>query len=256
MFASLYCQAKTIRVAVIDTGYDFYSTWPNIESKGLAKPKLCNGGHIDLTRDESDKEYLKDNHGHGTHIAGIIARYSEDTNYCLIIIKFYDPKIKTANNLNNTIKAFRWAIEQHADIINYSAGGTDYSKEEKAAITEALNKFIRVVVAAGNESSNIDEKGKHYYPAYYSRSIESVGNIMDNGKLGPKSNYGRSVACYRPGTDVFSLLPGNSYGVMTGTSQATAIRSSEIVKELDKLNKLDKFDARKYLKGYKITLAS
>lgn len=246
--------AKTIKVAVIDTGYDFKSTWKDIDRyPGLKKPKICTDSrHADFTKVETDKTYLEDTHGHGTHIAGLIASAAGDSDYCLVIIKYYNPY---HNNLKATIKSFEHAIEENVDIINYSGGGTDYSAEEYEVLMRAIKLGIKVVVAAGNEKSNIDEKGKHYYPASYSPLITSVGNVDEKGKRVPSSNYGDSVTAFRMGLDVYSLLPGNRYGTMTGTSQATAIRSGEIVKELYKLKNFDSFNPRKYLKSYKTKLA-
>ncbi len=248
----------TIKIAVIDTGYDFKSLWGwkagHQFPKGLAMPKICPGRHADFTREETDKEYLKDNHGHGTHIAGIIAAGAQDVDYCLVILKFYDPKAPGQNNLANTIKAFNHAIDEGVDIINYSAGGTEYSAIEKTVIMRAINKGIKVVVAAGNERSDID---KHpYYPASYSALIEAVGNVDTEGKIVPSSNYGRSIASYRMGNNVLSLLPDNTYGYMTGTSQAAAVRTGELVKEVYRFKNFDSFNPRKYLKSYKLELAS
>lgn len=250
--------AKTVKVGIIDTGYDFKSLWGWQAGKqfpeGLHMPKICPGRHADFTREETDKEYLKDNHGHGTHIAGLIAREAEGVDYCLVIIKFYDPKAPFTNNLDNTIKAFNHAIEEGVDIINYSAGGIAPDERERKIVLKAISKGIRIVAAAGNERSNID---KHpYYPASYSLFIEAVGNVDEQGKVAPSSNYGRNVASYRMGSNVLSLLPDNQYGYMTGTSQAAAIRTGEIVRFLYRIKNFDTFNPRKYLKSYKLELAS
>lgn len=270
----MICQAKTIKVAIIDTGFDFKSTWRNIDKTGLSRPKLCNGGHIDFTRDEFDSEYLKDNHGHGTHVAGIIAKGLDEIDYCLVIIKFYDPyKI---NGIANSVKSFQWAIDQKVDIINYSAGGTEYSDDEKEVVLKALKLGIKIVSASGNEKTRLYKQGVglspkqerklaslnrkvftcHYYPACYNSLIECVGNELSYGMPAPSSNYGDAITVWEEGTSVYSLLPDNSFGVMSGTSQATAVRTGKIVKELYKLNKFDGFNPHKYLKSYKVKMAS
>ena len=82
-----------------------------------------------------------------------------------MILKYYDPKASNSNNLKNTVQAIRYAIKMKANIINYSGGGTDYSAEEFAAVKEAEKAGILFVAAAGNEKSNSDETGKHYYPS-------------------------------------------------------------------------------------------
>lgn len=170
-------EKRTTRVAVIDTGFDYKSTWPDIAQKkndeGLPMriPKLCPDGHIDFTQTG-----LQDTHGHGTHVAGIIATYSKDADYCLIIIKNYDEKIKTTEN--TTILAFNHAIKANADVINYSGGGEEFLLEEYEAIQKALNRGIIVVTAAGNYDPRKD-KGP--------RKIDSVIDHVEKKQVGVKA---------------------------------------------------------------------
>ncbi len=252
---------KKIKVAVIDTG---------IDEQLLKGNSYCSEGHKDFT-----DTGLKDNHGHGTHISGIVDQYAKNyifkggkrpsdidklqENYCQIIIKYYDPhQGMWADNLRQTIKSFKWAIEQKVDIINYSGGGTDFSQDEKQVIEEALSKGIKVVVAAGNEHCDLkgdcneyerdgdivlkDKKGKPilkkkrantYYPALYDDRIYVVGNLVGpDRKIASTSNYGDAVKYWEIGTNVLSRLPNMSYGYMTGTSQATAIKTGKLVREM------------------------
>lgn len=246
-------------VAVIDTG---------IDESLMSRPWICKDGHKDFTG-----AGIKDNHGHGTHIAGLVEQYAKgvvltlgknkpadidnaSADFCIIVIKYFDPKRPNNDNLANTIESFKWAIDQKVDIINYSGGGTEYSKEEYDVVEMALNKGIKVVAAAGNERSNID-KWK-YYPAMYDSRIIKVGNLISDRvitttiatleikgiKLAPKkeiiverdiapsSNYGDSINAWEIGSGVISRLPGKGWGYMTGTSQATAIKSGKIVREM------------------------
>jgi subtilisin family serine protease len=116
-----------------------------------------------------------------------------------------------------------------ANIINYSGGGVDYSQDEFEAVKEAEKKGILFVAAAGNERSNSDQF--HYYPADYKLSnIISVTALDPNRTILPSSNYGtETVDLAAPGQNIISTLPGNSYGFMTGTSQATAFVSGAAV---------------------------
>jgi subtilisin family serine protease len=109
-----------------------------------------------------------------------------------------------------------------AHIINYSGGGLEYSEDEKQAILDAKRQGILFIAAAGNERSNSD---KHkYFPADYGLSnIISVTAIDPNTEVLASSNYGvETVDLAAPGQNILSALPGNAYGFMTGTSQATA----------------------------------
>lgn len=226
---------KKILVAIIDTGID----------AGLMNdPSICPSGHKDFTG-----QGLVDNHGHGTNISGIIDQYAKnyiltrdidqikglskvDIDYCQIIIKYYDPKMAASESLKNSRKAIRWAIDHKVDIINYSAGGDEFDLKEKALIVEALNKGIKVVAAAGNDGRNIDKV--KYYPASYDKRIYIVGNLVsEQGRfIANSSNTGKTVNTWEIGTHIFSRLPGNSFGYMSGTSQATAVKSGKLVREL------------------------
>lgn len=232
-WAKLPRPIKPIVVAVIDTG---------ISTELLSGNSYCKDGHKDFTG-----MGLKDNHGHGTHISGIIDQYAKNyiftkgkvpkdidklkENYCQIIIKYYDPKAINKDNLKHTIMAFRWAIDQKVDIINYSGGGTAFDAEEKKVVEEALSKGIKFVAAAGNEGSDID---KHkYYPAMYDKRIYIVGNIVGESKeIAVSSNRGKSINTWEIGTNVLSRLPNSSYGYLTGTSQSTAIKSGKLIREM------------------------
>ncbi|MBX3035200.1 MAG: S8 family serine peptidase [Bdellovibrionaceae bacterium] len=240
--------SRDINVCVIDTGIDIrhediaQNLWRNPGESGLdskGRDKCSNGidddgnGHIDDCYGwnfVSNNNNLTDNHGHGTHIAGIIGAEAGNgkgisgisPQVSLMILKYYDPKVPNTDNLKNTIASIRYCVKMGAHIINYSGGGTEYSQDEHDAVAEAERKGILFVAAAGNERSNSDQH--HYYPADYKlKNIISVTAIDPSTQVLSSSNYGiETVDIAAPGQNILSTLPGNSYGFMTGTSQATA----------------------------------
>lgn len=242
---------KDTIIAVIDTGIDVNhedlknNLWMNPGESGLdakGRDKASNGvdddgnGFIDDVHGwnfVSGNNNLEDNHGHGTHIAGIIGAEASNKkgisgvapNVSLMVIKYFDPKVPNTDNLKNTIASIRYAVKMGAHIINYSGGGTDYSQDEYDAVASAAAKGILFVAAAGNERSNSDQH--HYYPADYGlKNIISVTAIDPTTQVLPSSNYGvLTVDIAAPGQNILSCLPNNSYGLMTGTSQATAFVS-------------------------------
>jgi thermitase len=270
--------SKDIIVAIIDTGIDkdhkdlSENLWVNagetgVDSKG--RDKASNGidddknGFIDDVHGWDfvhNGNQLTDNHGHGTHIAGIIGANGGNKknvfgvsgvapHVSLMILKYFDPKSSNSNNLKNTVEAMKYAVKMHANIINYSGGGTDYSAEEFAAVKEAEKAGILFVAAAGNERSNSDESGKHYYPADYGLSnIISVTAANTEVKVLASSNYGvRTVDIAAPGENIYSTLPGNAFGMMTGTSQATAFVSGVAALVMSHNRELKYADVKKYI---------
>ena len=242
---------RRIIVAVIDTGADVdhpdlsENIWHNPGESGKdanGHDKATNGidddnnGYIDDVAGwdfVNNRPDVVDNHGHGTHIAGIIGAVGGNgigiSGVCpkvsLMILKYFDPKSKGNDNLKNTVRAIRYAVDMGANVINYSGGGTDPNDDEFAAIKYAQDKGVLVVAAAGNEHSNSDVA--HYYPADYNLSnIISVTAIDTFAKVLRSSNYGtKTVHIAAPGEGIYSTLPGGNYGLMTGTSQATAFVS-------------------------------
>lgn len=227
---SLSVQAKTIKVAVIDTGYDFKSTW---NKNGLiSRPKLCPNGHYDFV---NNNNIPMDNHGHGTHIAGIITQGNESVPYCLVILKYFDSDRKKSNNILNMVLAYREAIEQKVDIINVSGGGVERSEYECELVKQALDQGIKVIAAAGNEHQELNHQP--FYPAMCDGRVIKVVNVSKNNEILKSSNRDSSgripnvVKAY--GENIYSLLPGNNFGLMTGTSQSTANVTREVIRHFN-----------------------
>lgn len=265
--------SRDIIVAVIDTGADIrhedldVNIWTNPGETGLdakGRDKATNGidddgnGFVDDVHGwnfVSNNNSLTDNHGHGTHIAGIIGAKAGNgkgisgiaPEVSLMILKYFDPKVAGTDNLKNTVASIKYAVKMGAHIINYSGGGTEFSQEEHDAIVEAEKKGILFVAAAGNERSNSDKF--RYYPADYGLSnIISVTAIDPSTEVLSSSNYGiETVDIAAPGQNILSLLPGNAYGMMTGTSQATAFVSGAAVLVMAKRDAYKAVDVKKYI---------
>jgi subtilisin family serine protease len=240
--------SRDIVVCVVDTGADTHhpdlinNLWVNKGEVGkdkFGRDKSSNGidddgdGYIDDVHGwnfAGNNNDVSDQHGHGTHIAGIIGAEGGNgigisgvsPKVSLMILKYYDAKGSDMNNLINTVKAINFAVDHDCNIINYSGGGIAPSPEERAAIARANQKGILFVAAAGNERSNSDTH--KYYPADYGLpNILSVTAIDRYKNVLPSSNYGEhTVDIAAPGNDIISTLPNGQYGYMTGTSQATA----------------------------------
>jgi thermitase len=220
---------KYVVVAIIDTGIDE-------QSRSL----IPNLWHDPLTGIYgwdfvNDRPNPHDEIGHGTHIAGIIgAALDPGTGIAgvahsvsLMSVKYWSPQNSGSKNVANSIKAINWAIDHGANIINYSGGGAEFSSDEYAAIKRAKDHGILLVAAAGNDHRDSDIQRNYYYPcAYHLDNVICVASIDIHGRITASSNWGRTtIDVAAPGWNIVSTLPGNTYGSMSGTSQATAFVS-------------------------------
>ncbi len=216
-------------VAVIDTGADILHPVLR-EHRWTREEEVRNNNSDDDNNGFKDDKYgwdfvnnnersYVDNGGHGTHVSGIIA----NSNFAVKImpIKVIEEK---KGNLSSVIRGIKYAADNNADIINFSIGTTENSKALKTATEYALKKGIIIVAAAGNAGDDTP-----YYPAAYDQVI-AVGATNKEGERLSKSNYGTWVNIFAQGQNILSSAPGNEYEYKSGTSQAAAVVTAEIVK--------------------------
>ena len=223
--------SHNVIVAVIDTGVDpsHEALLENMWNEKGARTPVFGWNFV------NNQANPRDDHGHGTHVAGIIGAVTNSKtgvsgvspHVSIMAVKYYSEANTGAVNLNNTVKAIEYAVNHGAKIINYSGGGPEFSEEEYMAIRKAEAKGVLFVAAAGNEHQDTDQIQNYYYPAAYQLSnIISVAATDINNNLLPSSNWGKKrVNVAAPGENIYSTLPGGRYGHMTGTSQATAFVS-------------------------------
>lgn len=215
---------EPIRVAIVDTGI-------SITDRRFAKV-LCKEGHTDFTNTSID-----DTDGHGTHIAGIIKQNAGNANYCILVYKYYDAKVNGQTTIDRAVRAFNKAALDGANIINFSAGGSDRDREEYETVK--YHPEITFVVAAGNDGMDLDRTTNKYFPASYRLpNIIAVGNLDVDGTRYHNSNYAPWLA-WEVGTNVMSTVPckiksrrQDCIGYMTGTSMAAAVRTGKLIKEM------------------------
>lgn len=235
--------SPSVVVAVIDTGVDANhrdlaeNIWTDpsqrsAASAASASPLKTQKNSVYGWDFVTNKANPADDHGHGTHVAGIIGAVANPKagvtgvaqKVSIMAVKYYSDRNSGSVNLANTIKALNYAIDHGAKIINYSGGGPQFSQEEYVAMKRAEQAGILVVCAAGNERHNADLRDNYYYPAAYGlKNIISVAATDIQNRLLASSNWGiEKVDVAAPGENIYSTLPGNQYGYMSGTSQATA----------------------------------
>ncbi len=156
----------------------------------------------------------EDDYGHGTHVAGIIAANTLDN----VKIKPY----KVLNDIGNgslsaIAVAVDMAVADGADIINMSLTAKGESARLTEAIDNATAKNVNVVVAAGNNKTDLDRV--YYTPACIESAI-TVSATDKNDKLASFSNYDGPIDIAAPGTEIKSSYLNNAYAILSGTSMA------------------------------------
>ena len=207
---SLNLQAKTIKVMIIDSGVSLSHTELLIHAK-----------------DPKNEYDYDDPIGHGTHIAGLVVK-----NTCLKIELISCRYINSSTNASISVSnsCLKRALEEKIDYINYSSGGQDFNLEEYNLFKKIISSGIKVIVSAGNERVDLS-KNCNYYPACYRIPGMTIVGSKNNGKKAYYSNYGLKEMKWEEGTDIISTLPQGQWGKMSGTSQATAIRTNRLLRK-------------------------
>lgn len=164
---------------------------------------------------------------HGTHVAGIIAAEINNSvggagvapKTKIMPINVFQGEDAYASD---TIEAIYRAVDHGADIINMSLGSYYYSTLYQEAIDYAHEAGVVVVAAAGNEST--DEPA---YPASYDHVV-SVASTTPWDDTSYFSNYGPTIDVSAPGSYIYSTLPEDDYGEMSGTSMASPVVSGVV----------------------------
>ncbi|MHC4737615.1 MAG: S8 family serine peptidase [Planctomycetota bacterium] len=203
-----------IVVAVIDTGVDYNhrdllgNIWFNtdeIPGNGLdddGNGRIDDIHGYDFINEDSDP---KDDNGHGTHCAGIIAAEGNNgldtTGVCwntrIMALKFLSSA--GTGNLTNAVRAFYYAVENGADVASNSWIGGPYIETVQQAINYAYSQGVIMVAAAGNGNTTVP-----FYPAYYDNVISVAATDSDDNRAA-FSNYGDWIDIAAPGVDILSL---------------------------------------------------
>ncbi len=167
---------------------------------------------------------------HGTHVAGIIRAVAPDAEirgYAVLSGGGSNPLLERPNH-DGIVKAIDAAVADGNRVINLSLGsGGGPSDVVARAIERYTSQGVIFIVATGNER---DSRGLNS-PSVALNAL-SVGNLDVNGRPWVSSSYGANFDPERlsvvaktifmvPGTNIYSTLPGDKFGPMTGTSMAS-----------------------------------
>lgn len=239
---------SSIVVAVIDTGVDY-------NHPDLAANIWVNRNEIpDNGIDDDENGYVDDyygwdavagrgsgmdDHGHGTHVAGIIGAANNKEGIVGIAYnaKIMPVKAGQATGIflqNDIAEAIIYAYSNGADVINMSFGGTACSIAVQDALMSAYTTTT-LVAAAGNDG--YPNQPTDYYPYFlpsYPAALPYVIGVMSVNSRDIESGFTNWDAysynnieyeLYAPGEGIFSTLAGGSYGNLSGTSMAAPVVS-------------------------------
>lgn len=168
---------------------------------------------------------------HGTHVGGIIGANHNNIQIAGVAPQSTILSISHSLSISPTISSqlatgISYARTHGAAVINNSWGdqGGYFDELHSTVLEDAINTAIKsgrngkgmvVVFASGNYNiPTVD------YPASFSSDILVVGSIDSSNKRSSFSSYGTCVDVVAPGSDIWSTLPNNQTGNMSGTSMA------------------------------------
>ena len=204
-------------VAVLDTGVDWNHptlaphVWRNPRETANQRDDDGNGLADDLRGwsfvDNTARPM--DLHGHGTHCAGSIVLAGCN----VMAVKVLDD----GNWGRETwiASGIRYAASMGACVLSLSLGNYQRVQRIADAVKFAQSRGCAIIAAAGNDA--LDIRTQPIYPACLP-GVLSVG-ALDGAKLWTSSNIGATILA--PGRRINSTLPGNRWGLYSGTSMAT-----------------------------------
>jgi len=183
-------------------------------------------------------EGARDNHGHGTHVAGIAAGAGNRYKGVAPESRIYAAKVLHADGsgyMSEVMAGLEWAVQQNVKVINLSLGGVgpcDGSDALSVTCDAVVDQGVMVCVAAGNYGPGASTIG----PPGCARKVLTVGACSNQDVVagfsarGPTSDGRMKPDVVMPGVDIVSCrAQGTSMGTpvdalytrAAGTSMAT-----------------------------------
>lgn len=212
-----------VDIAVLDTGIDLDHNDLNVYQQVSFIPNTNSAD---------------DDHGHGTHIAGIAG--AKDNSFGTVGIapdaRLWAIKVLEGTgvgDMSTLIKGLDYVAKnaEQIDVAVLSLGCECKSNALDIAVNNVVNSGVTLVVAAGNDGKNAET----FSPANNPNAITVSAIVDTDGKCGGRghntfygeddtlatfSNYGNVVDISAPGVEIFSTYKSGSYASLSGTSMA------------------------------------
>lgn len=224
-----YADGTGVRVAVLDTGVD--AAHQDLAGQVASGAEFIGGdGTLSTGNGQVDA------HGHGSHVAGIIAAARNNgAGIAGLAPKATIVPVRVLNAAgegwnSDVANGIIWSVNNGANVINMSLGGA-YDAATKTAVEYALAAGVPVVAAAGNERL---KGNKASYPGAYP-GVVAVAATSVNNSSGSFSNTGDYLAVAAPGVNILSTAAG-SYTLKSGTSMAAPYVTAVVALMLDRVD--------------------
>lgn len=219
--------SRSTVIAIIDSGIDF--THPDLVNNQWINPAPSASGDLHGWDFVANSAEIKDEQGHGTAVAGIIA--AEGNNSVGITGVMWRASLMSLRVLDNTgtgdvadaVEAIDYAVTHGAQVINLSWGTSGESVSLRDALERAMRRNVVVVCSAGNNGRDLANGA--YYPASFGlRNLISVAATDNFDRLSSWSNWSaKDVTVAAPGTNILTTQMGGGYWNVTGTSASAPI---------------------------------
>lgn len=212
-------------VAVLDTGVDI--NHPDLQGRLLPGYDFVNNSPV-----------MRDDNGHGTAVAGIIAaRANNGHGIAGVAPQAMILPIKVADRsgvatVATVLKGMQMAVGRGAKIINLSMGTRLPSVALRGSMSAAYLAGVTVISSAGNDAAH-----KAMYPAAWPEVL-GVTVTSDDGELGFSGVLAPNIELGAPGEEIPTTLPGGVYGFISGSSASAAMASGVAALALSKEPKL------------------
>ncbi|MFC7156220.1 S8 family peptidase [Halomarina halobia] len=227
---------KGASVAVLDTGIGSTHTdlRPNLgDGKAFAErseevivDEDEDGTKIiidDDAEENSDLPPWQDDHGHGTHVAGIAGAVDNGQGVVGVAPEatLHAVKIGSESGIeaSDVAAGIQFVGDQGWDVANLSIGEEEPSGVIGDACTYAYEKGVLLVASAGNVDEGEDNSIVRYPAAY--DDVIAVSATTGTGELAEFSLTGPEIELAAPGEDIYSTVPGGDYRANSGTSMAS-----------------------------------
>ncbi|MFC6015489.1 type VII secretion-associated serine protease mycosin [Plantactinospora solaniradicis] len=206
---------KGVTVAVIDSGVD--ASHADLAGQVLPGIDLVDGTGNGQT----------DPVGHGTTVAGLIAGRNDDTRGVaglapkakILPVRVLDEENRYDDALI-VAKGVRWAVDNGAQVVNLSLGGSGDSPALAAALDYAFARDVVVVACTGNLGSSAGKRV--WYPAREPGVVAVAGLERESDALWSGSITGPETVLSAPATGLSGARPGGFWQVQ-GTSFAAPL---------------------------------